>query len=75
MIWDQHATPGGIFSLFVCIAGGMVYQQSPMKGEKQIVVSPAADDEAFEEEISEDGEEVSLIEKGSTPATKRRLVS
>ncbi len=75
IIWDQHATPGGIFSLFICIGGGMIYQQSPMKVEKQTDAPPAADDEAFEEEISEDGEEVNLIEKGTLPTAKRRVVT
>lgn len=79
VIWDQHATPGGIFSLFICIAGGMVYQQSPMRGEKIVVVPPSADDDAFKADLSARGsrdddeqeETANLLEKGST-ATKRR---
>jgi len=31
MIWDQHASPLGIASLFLCIIGGSLYQQSPTK--------------------------------------------
>jgi len=31
MIWDQHAAPLGIASLFLCIIGGSLYQQAPMK--------------------------------------------
>jgi len=38
MIWGQHATPGGIFSLFVCLSGGLIYQQAPMRGESNKVV-------------------------------------
>eukprot|EP00536_Pseudo-nitzschia_multiseries_P001737 jgi/Psemu1/181860/e_gw1.22.69.1 len=34
LIWDQHAKPGGILCLFVCIGGGMIYQQAPMRGER-----------------------------------------
>ena len=76
-IWDQHATPGGILSLCVCLAGGIIYQQSPMRGEKPAAEKPPeADDEAFKTEMSEDdeegGEDVSLLEKGSQGATKRR---
>lgn len=77
-IWDQHATPGGIFSLMVCIAGGIIYQQSPMRADKLAVDSPGADDDAFKADISHDaddiGEEVGLIEKGSeqSGAAKRR---
>eukprot|EP00980_Cylindrotheca_fusiformis_P001686 scaffold381_cov138-Cylindrotheca_fusiformis.AAC.22 len=32
LIWDQHATAGGIFALFICISGGMIYEQAPMRG-------------------------------------------
>lgn len=75
LIWDQHATPGGIFSLFICIAGGMVYQQSPMRADKLSAEIPGADaDDAFEDEISEAAEEVNLIEKGTVPPAKRRVV-
>jgi hypothetical protein len=77
VIWDQHATPGGIFSLFICIAGGIVYQQSPMRGEaKQVEISPGADDDAFKADMSitgsdDGGEEVNLIEKGGSAAKRR----
>ena len=76
IIWDQHATPGGIFSLFICITGGMIYQQSPMRADKQSVGAPTADDpeDTFEEEISDASEEVNLIEKGTVPPAKRRVV-
>jgi hypothetical protein len=30
-IWDQHAPPGGIASLFICLVGGSLYQQAPMR--------------------------------------------
>ena len=75
MIWDQHATPGGIFSLFICIGGGMIYQQSPMRADKLAVAAPAADpDDTFEAEISETSEEMNLIEKGSASRANRRVV-
>lgn len=31
LIWDQHANLGGIICLLVCIAGGLIYQQAPMR--------------------------------------------
>jgi GDP-mannose transporter len=31
LIWDQHATPFGIASLFLCLIGGSFYQQAPMR--------------------------------------------
>lgn len=33
LIWDQHAVPAGIASLFLCLIGGALYRQAPMKGE------------------------------------------
>jgi hypothetical protein len=75
MIWDQHAKPGGIASLFLCIAGGIIYQQAPMKGAKTDPVVVAAD-EAFETAVTEEAhqseEEMDLIEKQTSGSTKRR---
>jgi hypothetical protein len=33
MIWDNHAPMGGIMSLFICLVGGSIYQQAPMRKE------------------------------------------
>mmetsp|Transcript_27356 Transcript_27356/g.31879 ORF Transcript_27356/g.31879 Transcript_27356/m.31879 type:complete len:359 (-) Transcript_27356:64-1140(-) len=33
LIWDHHATPFGIASLFVCLIGGSFYQQAPIRKE------------------------------------------
>ena len=33
LIWDQHAGPLGIASLFLCLVGGALYRQSPMRGK------------------------------------------
>lgn len=30
-VWDQHATPWGIASLMVCLVGGSLYRQAPLK--------------------------------------------
>lgn len=49
LIWDEHAKPGGIFCLFVCIAGGMIYQQAPMRSEQKVVL-PVNNTEAIERE-------------------------
>jgi hypothetical protein len=65
LIWDQHATPGGIFALAVCISGGMIYQQAPMR--KATPPNPAS------EEV--DAETMGLIEEHSPVAAhKRRAV-
>lgn len=53
LIWDQHAQPGGILCLFVCIAGGMIYEQAPMRNERKAVATGiTADDEEFKTEIN-----------------------
>mmetsp|Transcript_33507 Transcript_33507/g.56078 ORF Transcript_33507/g.56078 Transcript_33507/m.56078 type:complete len:184 (+) Transcript_33507:156-707(+) len=76
MIWDQHAQPGGIFCLFVCIAGGMIYQQAPMKGERKTVPTGiTAEDEEFKTDINkevhdDDEEAVELLDRSN--AAKRR---
>lgn len=76
-VWDKHASPGGIFSLFICITGGIIYEQSPMRGQNQAAAAlPAPGDDAFEADGSEEGtadtdEEVALIEKDNR-TTKRR---
>ena len=31
LIWDQHAPPEGIVSLSLCLLGGVLYKQAPMK--------------------------------------------
>jgi drug/metabolite transporter (DMT)-like permease len=54
LIWDQHAKPGGIFCLFLCIAGGMVYKQAPMRGLEKSVPGISAEDDEFKADISND---------------------
>lgn len=42
LIWDQHAPPEGIVSLSLCILGGVLYQQAPMrnKDDPEIEMEP-----------------------------------
>ena len=55
LIWDQHANPGGIFCLFICIAGGMIYKQAPMRGQQEIrPPTISVDDDVFKASISSD---------------------
>jgi GDP-mannose transporter len=81
MIWDQHAPPGGIFCLFVCIGGGMVYKQSPMRNERKVVSTGiTADDDEFKADINphvyskdvEDMEMEPLVGDDDGPASRRR---
>lgn len=54
LIWDQHAKPEGIFCLFVCIAGGMIYEQAPMRSKGNNVPTVSADDDEFKVNIGAD---------------------
>lgn len=54
LIWDQHAKPEGIFCLFICIAGGVIYKQAPMRSERKTVATVGADDDEFNASISND---------------------
>jgi len=40
LIWDQHANAKGIASLFLCLVGGSLYRQAPMRGgEKDLTAA------------------------------------
>jgi len=56
MIWDQHAPPIGIASLFLCIIGGSFYQQAPLKAERDDVAKAQAfkDDDVEQNKTSGD---------------------
>jgi hypothetical protein len=77
LIWDQHAPPGGIFCLFVCIAGGMIYEQAPMRNERKVVSTGiTADDEEFNTDINpnvhnKDDEEMAELIPNKQEARKR----
>lgn len=43
LIWDQHATPMGIASLSLCLFGGMMYKQAPLR--KDLVSSQSLREE------------------------------
>mmetsp|Transcript_12471 Transcript_12471/g.29431 ORF Transcript_12471/g.29431 Transcript_12471/m.29431 type:complete len:334 (+) Transcript_12471:359-1360(+) len=34
LIWDQHASPEGVASLLLCLVGGAMYKQAPMRKTK-----------------------------------------
>ena len=34
LVWDQHATPFGTASLLLCLVGGSLYRQAPMRASK-----------------------------------------
>jgi len=55
-IWDQHAKPTGIASLFICLLGGAIYRQAPMRKE-------FLSEEAKIEAKIEEGKPLMLVEK------------
>jgi hypothetical protein len=73
-MWDQHAPPGGIASLFLCLVGGSLYRQAPMRevslSDKE-VASQADDVWECELNTKEKAgvaeEEVMLLEQVSPP--------
>ena len=34
LVWDKHASAVGLCSLTVCLAGGTLYQQAPMRKDR-----------------------------------------
>mmetsp|Transcript_5803 Transcript_5803/g.12119 ORF Transcript_5803/g.12119 Transcript_5803/m.12119 type:complete len:361 (-) Transcript_5803:272-1354(-) len=36
LIWDQHAVPAGIACLFLCLIGGSLYRQAPMRKTEEV---------------------------------------
>jgi len=62
LIWDQHAKPGGICCLFICILGGIIYKQAPMR--KIIIDLPVTNEK-------DDDEEMMKLISSSSGATRR----
>lgn len=47
VMWDQHAPAAGVACLFVCLIGGSIYQQAPMRPECSEPPKPGADDKSL----------------------------
>ena len=49
LIWDKHASSAGIGALCLCLLGGSLYQQAPLKetpaNAEEIQLTTAASDE------------------------------
>ena len=52
VIWDQHAPVGGVLSLLICLVGGAIYQQSPMRADYKLE-EPKGNEEIEDEEMME----------------------
>lgn len=58
MIWDQHAAPGGLMGLCLCLVGGTLYQQSPMRVKKDNESAKPEDDEELVQFIESNNKEM-----------------
>jgi len=58
MIWDQHAPPMGIISLFLCIIGGSFYKQADMKIKESDEVAKAQAAKDHDLEHNNSGEDI-----------------
>lgn len=63
-IWDQHAPMGGILSLSLCLLGGVLYQQAPLrKGESDKLLNSS---DKSDEPVCGDEETATLLGSGSS---------
>ena len=46
LIWDKHASPGGIAALCVCLGGGSLYQQAPLRRQQDYLPVRTQDSES-----------------------------
>ncbi|KAF5741964.1 GDP-mannose transporter GONST4 [Tripterygium wilfordii] len=70
MIWDKHATPFGLVCLLFTLAGGVLYQQSVIRGGS---APPQRESTAHKETDSEF--EADDLEEGEGKGTTDKLVS
>jgi len=68
MIWDNHAKPAGIACLALCLVGGSVYKQAPMrKTERHPESTTVGGSEIWEDDLTEfgdgQGEDVALMQR------------
>ena len=70
-IWDKHAPAGGIASLALCLVGGAMYQQAPMRAVQTAngKVVAASNEDVWETELSgadndQDEEEPLIVHDG-----------
>ena len=81
LIWDNHAGPVGIASLFLCLVGGSIYKQAPMRRTNQKLsiddVVPqdgtwSTDDLSVGEASSHGDETEMLLESQHSDAVQKR---
>jgi GDP-mannose transporter len=71
LIWEHHAPPLGIASLFLCLVGGSLYRQAPLRStpKRQDLLTSPAEDDVWDTEVQSidagDEEMVDLITSSS----------
>ena len=70
VVWDNHARPAGIACLFLCLAGGSVYKQAPMRethSKRHPESTTVGGKEVWDDDLTElghaDGEDVALVQR------------
>lgn len=67
MVWDNHARPAGIACLMLCLVGGSVYKQAPMRtSQRHEKITTVGGDDIWEDDLTELGqadEEVDLLQR------------
>lgn len=86
LIWDQHASAKGIFALLICLGGGALYQQAPLRppppggahearggggGAVELQMREASDT-GDEEEAGVPADRTRLLESAGTPNRDNR---
>lgn len=62
VVWDQHAPMGGIASLLLCLVGGTLYQQAPMRANAEEGTGSAKKLDQQDDVESVDTEQESLLD-------------
>lgn len=62
-IWDQHAKPAGVACLLLCLVGGTLYQQAPMRSE----AVTSSDKDALSESLSSSSSSKQATWSSATP--------
>ena len=53
VVWDQHAPPGGVVCLLICLGGGMLYRQAPMRTLSSSKLVATYHDDIWQDDLDE----------------------
>ena len=56
LVWDNHAKPAGIACLLLCLVGGSIYKQAPMREvNRHTKLTTVGSDDIWEDDVTEHG--------------------